>query len=136
LLGVGETTSRRNCSTLATRRALLQRHILANFEDPIRHAPQFDASLTDLISAVRQQRLEGLVAKRLDSIYEPGQRSGAWQKMRLNQGQEFVIGGYTPSAKNLDTVILGYYDGDRLIYAARTRNGFTPASREQLFRRF
>jgi ATP-dependent DNA ligase len=48
--------------------------------------------------------LEGLVAKRLDSMYEPGQRSGAWRKMRINQAQDFVIGGYTVSAKNFDQV--------------------------------
>jgi bifunctional non-homologous end joining protein LigD len=45
-------------------------------------APRFDASLADLIAAVRAQGLEGLVAKRLDSVYEPCTRSGAWRKMR------------------------------------------------------
>jgi ATP-dependent DNA ligase len=76
-----------------------------------------------------------LVAKRRASRYEPGQRSGAWQKMRVNQGQELIIGGYTPSVKNFDALVIGYYDGPKLIYAARTRNGFTPASRPQLFKR-
>jgi ATP-dependent DNA ligase len=56
--------------------------------------------------------------------------------MRINRGQEFVIGGYTMGAKNFDALIFGYYDGDRLIYAARARNGFTPASREQLQKQF
>jgi bifunctional non-homologous end joining protein LigD len=55
--------------------------------------------------------------------------------MRVNQGQEFVIGGYTPSSKNLDALIFGYYEGDQPLYAARTRNGFTPGSRAQLYRR-
>jgi ATP-dependent DNA ligase len=84
---------------------------------------------------VKAQGLEGLVAKRRTSIYEPGQRSGAWQKMRVNQGQEFVIGGYTPSAKNFDAMVIGYYDGRKLMYAARTRNGFTPALRAELFKK-
>ena len=75
------------------------------------------------------------MAKQRDSRYESGVRSGAWQKMRVNQRQEFVIGGYTPSAKNLDTIVFGYYDGERLIYSGRTRNGFTPSSRDQLFKR-
>jgi bifunctional non-homologous end joining protein LigD len=56
--------------------------------------------------------------------------------MRLNRGQEFVIGGYTLSAQNFDALIFDYYEGDRIIYAVRTRSGFTPASRQQLFRRF
>ena len=84
---------------------------------------------------MKAQRLEGLVAKRRDSRYEPGLRSGAWRKMRVNQGQEFVIAGYTPSAKNFDALVIGYYEGDRLMYAARTRNGFTPASRAELFKK-
>ena len=44
---------------------------------------------------MKVQNLEGLVAKRRGSKYEPGERSGAWQEMRVNQGREFVIGGYT-----------------------------------------
>jgi ATP-dependent DNA ligase len=56
--------------------------------------------------------------------------------MRVNQGQDFVIAGYTPTPKNFDAVVFGYYDGGNLMYAGRTRNGFTPASRDQLFKRF
>jgi len=63
-------------------------------------------------------------------------RSGAWQKMRVNQGQEFVIAGYTPTAKNFDALIFGYYEGGTLMYVARTRNGFTPSSRANLFEQF
>src|SRR6202789_2539734 len=55
--------------------------------------------------------------------------------MRVNQGQEFVIAGYTPSLKNFDALVIGYYEGAKLIYAARTRNGFTPASRAELFKK-
>ena len=56
--------------------------------------------------------------------------------MRIHQGQEFVIGGYTVGTRTFDALIIEYYEGDRLMYTARTRNGFTPAMREQLFRRF
>jgi ATP-dependent DNA ligase len=94
-----------------------------------------EASLPDLIRSVKAQALEGLVAKQCDSRYEPGQRSGAWQKMRVNRVQEFVIGGYTVGPKNFDAVVFGYFDGGKLIYAGRTRSGFTPASRNQLFKR-
>jgi len=55
--------------------------------------------------------------------------------MRVNRGQEFVIAGYTPSAKNFDALVIGYYEGPNLMYAARTRNGFTPASRAELFKK-
>jgi bifunctional non-homologous end joining protein LigD len=57
--------------------------------------------------------------------------------MRVNRGQEFVIGGYTPGTRTFDAVIFGYYDDDgRLLYVARTRNGFTPAMRAQLSKAF
>jgi len=66
-----------------------------------------------------------------------GQHPCAWQKMRLNQGKEFVIAGCTPSGRNFDAIISGYYgDEGRLVYVARTRNGFTPASRDELYKRF
>ena len=58
--------------------------------------------------------LEGVVAKRRDSRYEPGQRPGAWLKMRVNRGQEFVIGGYTVGGATLDALIFGYYEGGNL----------------------
>ena len=80
--------------------------------------------------------MEGLVAKRRKSAYEPGLRTGAWMKMRVNRGQEFVIGGYTHGTKTFDALIFGYYQGDKLIYVARTRNGFTPVTRAQLFKKF
>jgi ATP-dependent DNA ligase len=65
---------------LSAGRELLRREVVPRLADPIREAPQFEASLPDLTRAVREQRLEGLVAKRLDSAYEPGQRSGAWAR--------------------------------------------------------
>lgn len=114
---------------LSVRRELLRQRVLPKLGEPVRHSPELNAGLPHLSDSVRARGLEGLVAKRLDSPYEPGQRSGAWQKMRLNQGQEFVIAGYTPSAKNFDALASGYYRGADLIYVARTRNGFTPASR-------
>jgi len=121
--------------SLTERRELLEMHIFPKMEEPIRYSPVLEAGLKDLIRSVKAQGLEGLVAKRRDSKYEPGLRSGAWLKMRVNQGQELVIGGYTPSPKNFDALVIGYYEGPNLIYAARTRNGFTPASRAELFKK-
>ncbi len=55
--------------------------------------------------------------------------------MRINQGQELVIGGYTVGGKTFDALVLGYYEGGKLLYASRTRNGFTPVIREQLLKK-
>jgi bifunctional non-homologous end joining protein LigD len=121
---------------LEKRRGLLGRHVLPKLKDPIRESTQLRANLSDVVNAVRAQGLEGVVAKNLKSAYEPGRRSGAWRKMRINKGQEFVIGGYTVGPKTFDAVVFGYYEGEKLLYAGRTRNGFTPILRQQLQKRF
>ena len=121
---------------LEARRELLERRVLPKLTEPAQYLQELDASLRDLVASVKAQGLEGLVAKRRDSRYESGLRSGSWQKMRVNQGQEFVIGGYTVGSKTFDALIFGYYQGDRLIYAARTRNGFTPVVRTELMEKF
>jgi bifunctional non-homologous end joining protein LigD len=78
---------------LMKRRELIEKHVLPKLADPIRYSPILEGSLKDLVRSVKTQGLEGLVAKRRDSKYEPGLRSGAWQKRRVNAGQELVIGG-------------------------------------------
>ena len=119
---------------LDTRQGLLKSRVLQKLSEPIRSCAELCADLADLVRSVREQNFEGLIAKRRDSLYEPGLRSGAWQKMRINHGQEFVIGGYTMGGRTFDALIIGYYQEGRLLYASRTRNGFTPALREQLFK--
>jgi DNA ligase D-like protein (predicted ligase) len=121
---------------LESRRARLEEDVVPTLAEPVRYTGELKAPLRDLIHSVKAQGLEGLVAKRRNSKYESGVRSGAWMKMRVNRGQEFVIGGYTLGTKTFDALVIGYYDGDRLLYAARTRNGFTPAARTQLFKTF
>jgi hypothetical protein len=73
------------------------------------------------------------VAKRTDSIYQPGKRNGSWTKHRISLGQEFVIGGYVPSNLGVDSLVVGFYRGSDLIYAARVRAGFVPATRRQVY---
>jgi bifunctional non-homologous end joining protein LigD len=121
---------------LQKRRELLEQKILPHLSEPVRYAAPLDADLRVLIQSVKVHGLEGLVAKRRTSAYESGLRSGAWMKMRVNRGHELVIGGYTRGTRHFDALVVGYYEGKDLIYVARTRNGFTPATRAQLFRRF
>jgi bifunctional non-homologous end joining protein LigD len=121
---------------LQKRRQLLEKKVLSRLPEPVRYSAPLEAELPVLIHSVKVHGFEGLVAKRRDSRYEPGLRSGAWMKMRVNRGQELVIGGYTRDTKTFDALVVGYYEGDRVIYVARTRNGFTPATRAQLFRKF
>jgi DNA ligase D-like protein (predicted ligase) len=111
----------------------IMRSVLKFSAGRIRITEYLEASATDMLHAVRQQGLEGIIGKRKDSIYEIGKRSGAWIKYRVNRGQELVIGGYIPGAHGLDSIVVGYYKGKDLVYVARVRNGFVPASRRQVF---
>ena len=117
---------------LVERRAMLA-SLLSIQDQRIRISEYVEASATEMLAAVRENELEGVVGKRKDSVYESGQRSGAWIKHRVNLGQEFVIGGYTPGPHGVDAIIVGYYRGKDLIYVARVRNGFVPASRRRVF---
>jgi bifunctional non-homologous end joining protein LigD len=112
------------------------RKLMRQLRDPIRFSETFDTSAADMLAVVREQGLEGVVAKRRDSFYEPGKRSGAWVKLRVNRRQDFVIGGYVPRGQNFDSILVGYYDGHALKYAASIRAGFTPGSRRAMFKGF
>jgi bifunctional non-homologous end joining protein LigD len=116
-------------------RRQIMKSVLKLESSRIRITDYFEASARDMLSAARDQGLEGVVAKRKDSRYEAGKRSGSWAKYRLNSGQELVIGGYVPGAHGVDAIVVGYYRGEDLIYVARVRNGFVPASRHQVFAR-
>lgn len=118
---------------LSKRRELLKQFVTAG--DRLRISEQFDVPASDMLSAVRAEKLEGVVAKRKDSVYQAGQRTGAWSKYRVNRGQELVIGGYMPGPHGFDSLIVGYYRGDDLIYVARVSAGFVPASRRSVHQR-
>ena len=75
--------------------------------------------------AVREHRLEGIVARRGGSRYGSGERCGDWLKWRANRGQEFVIGGHVPNGDVLDSVLVGYYDRRDLVYAGAVRAGLS-----------
>jgi bifunctional non-homologous end joining protein LigD len=89
-----------------------------------------------LFQATASQGLEGIMAKRLDSTYEPGRRSGAWLKIKHTLRQELVIGGWIPGegrrAQRIGALLMGYYRDGKFIYAGRVGTGFTERSLREL----
>ena len=85
-----------------------------------------------VIEAVSRAGLEGIVAKRKDSRYQSGERSGAWVKLKLDKQQEFVIGGYRPGPNGVDALLVGYYEAKQLRFAGKVRAGFTPHLRREV----
>ncbi len=121
---------------LKLRRQLLDL-VLANASHPIRLSPVLKAHAREVIAAIKAQDLEGVVAKRTDAPYESGARSGRWVKFKVNRGQELVVGGYKPSGKDrFENLAIGYYDRERLIFIAKLKNGFTPALKNEISKRF
>jgi bifunctional non-homologous end joining protein LigD len=94
-----------------------------------------EGSAAAMLRQVRERRLEGLIGKRKEGVYEPGERSGAWVKHRINQGQEFVAGGYIPGTHGIEALLVGFYRGKDLLYVVSLRAGFTAESREKIFTR-
>lgn len=94
---------------------------------------ELPGSVADIVSTVRAMQLEGVVAKRKDSPYEAGERSGTWQKLKLERQQEFVIGGYRPDGSNsVDALLVGYFDDQKLRFAGKVRAGLVPHVRREL----
>ena len=93
---------------------------------------------TELADFTRASGAEGIIAKRLDSIYVPGKRSSSWRKIKHRHEQEFVIGGYTfGSGSRLSTfgsLVLGYYEGDELRYAGSAGSGLDQTTIDTLYR--
>ncbi len=118
------------------RRRELLHEMLAAPEDPLRLSPLLDAPADQVLDAVRKLGLEGVVGKRSGSVYEPGERSGAWIKQRTDLQQEFVIGGYVPGARGFDSLLVGVHDAGRLIFVAKAKDGFVPRVREEIFAKF
>jgi bifunctional non-homologous end joining protein LigD len=89
-----------------------------------------------LLEATSRQGLEGVVAKRLVSRYEPGRRGGNWLKVKHTLRQELVIGGWMPGegrrTKRIGALLMGYYANGDLCYAGRVGTGFTEKTLDDL----
>jgi bifunctional non-homologous end joining protein LigD len=111
----------------ADRRELLER---LELEGPAWRAPAYHRGAgSALLAATRELGIEGVVAKRLDSPYEPGGRSSAWVKVKNILEQDVVIGGWTPGeggrSTTLGALAAGVYEDGKLVYVGKVGTGFT-----------
>ena len=121
--------------TLAQRRAQLH-ELLRQPADPLRLSPLLDAPPGQVLDAVQKLGLEGVVGKRNGSVYEAGERSGAWIKQRVDRAQEFVIGGFVPGSRGFDSLLVGVYEKKRLIFVTKVKDGFVARLRDEIFAEF
>ncbi|WOH18984.1 ATP-dependent DNA ligase [Paenarthrobacter sp. GOM3] len=95
---------------------------------PLHLSAVLDHDVEDLMSSAAELGLEGVMAKKADSRYTVGRRSRAWLKLKLEQSQEVVVGGWRPGAGarsgTFGALLLGIPDGDQLHYVGRVGTGF------------
>jgi bifunctional non-homologous end joining protein LigD len=93
----------------------------------------------DVLAVSRQHGLEGVVAKRLDSRYEPGRRTGSWRKIKNVYQQEAVVGGWRVGLGRreglIGSLLVGLHAPEGLAYAGHVGTGFTDQTLEMLTRR-
>ena len=123
---------------LEQRRQFLET-IVAEAEVPIRLSRSLDGDPEDLVEQASANNIEGIIAKRRQSIYEPDRRSGSWLKVKTVTEQEFVIGGFTEpkgSRSHFGALLVGCYQGAQLMFASKVGTGFSTDTLHALHKRF
>jgi bifunctional non-homologous end joining protein LigD len=122
---------------LRDRRALLK-EILPG-KEPIRESESFDTSAAEFLTTAGKLGLEGIIAKRADSVYREGDRSRDWLKMKVSKRHEVVIGGYTlneGSSKSFSSLLVGVFEKGKLRYTGKVGTGFSSALQKEMLARF
>ncbi len=105
----------------------------------IKVSQTFDSTGTEFFEVARQMELEGIMAKKNDSLYAPGVRTKEWLKIKVAKRQEMVIGGYTRnegSAKKFSALLVGVFEGSHLQYTGKVGTGFTAKQQEEMMAAF
>jgi bifunctional non-homologous end joining protein LigD len=122
---------------LSVRRAILKQLIPEN--STIRFSENFEVSGIEFFDTAKKIGLEGIMAKKSDSTYSPGNRSKEWLKIKANKRQEMVIGGYTKneaSSKTFSSLLLGVYENGALIYTGKAGTGFSDKQQLEMLEQF
>ncbi|MBT2520312.1 ATP-dependent DNA ligase [Arthrobacter sp. ISL-28] len=123
------------------RRPLMERRErLADFyrpsHCPVQLSETLDERVEHILESARELGLEGVMAKRTDSRYVSGQRSRSWIKLKIEQTQEVVVGGWRPGkgerSNTVGALLLGVPDGEKLRYVGRVGSGFSTRELNEL----
>ncbi|MXN91719.1 DNA ligase D [Flavobacterium sp. Sd200] len=123
---------------LSQRQAILK-EILPTNDDHVRLSQVFTASGLEFFEAAKKMQLEGIMAKKSSSIYHPDARSKDWLKVKVNQRQEVVIGGFTKnegSSKTFSSLLLGVYQNGKLEYVGKVGTGFNAKKQKEMMEQF
>jgi len=105
----------------------------------IRLSESFEVDGIEFFETVKKLGLEGLIAKKSDSLYLPGIRTKEWLKIKANKRQEMVIGGYTKnndSSKQFSSLLLGFFENGKLVYTGKVGTGFNDKQQSEMLKQF
>ncbi|QQT54678.1 DNA ligase D [Sphingobacterium multivorum] len=123
--------------SLLERKAILKEVMPQN--DLILLSEHFDTSGVGFLNEAKKLGLEGIMAKRKESVYHIHERSADWLKIKANRRQEVVIGGFTKnegSSKLFSSLLVGLYEGKKLIYTGKVGTGFSAKLQQELIAQF
>jgi bifunctional non-homologous end joining protein LigD len=118
---------------LTKRKEILKQQI--PFEGIIRLSESFETSATEFLESVSKMEMEGIIAKREESIYIEGERTKEWLKIKSNLRHEVVIGGFTQnegSGKTFSALLVGVFDEGRFNYMGKIGTGFNDKTQKTL----
>ncbi|ASU32788.1 DNA ligase D [Mucilaginibacter xinganensis] len=123
---------------LNQRQAILK-EVLPENDDRLRVSKVFNASGIDFFNAAERMGLEGIIAKKANSVYTPDLRSKDWLKIKVHKRQEVVIAGYTKNAdtpKQFSSLLLGVYENEMLQYVGKVGTGFNDKAQKEMMAQF
>jgi bifunctional non-homologous end joining protein LigD len=116
---------------LSRRRAELQ-SAFPKWPSLVQLSPVLTGPLNEITARIREYEFEGIVAKRTDSIYRPGEEPGTWVKKKLQRSDDFMVGGYIPGANGIDQLVVGMRRDGALHFVDSVKNGFVPTTRRKV----
>jgi len=121
-----------------SQRQLILKQILPTDDDRVRLSHTFSGGI-DFFETAAKMGLEGIMAKRKDSLYSPDSRNKQWLKIKANKRQEVVIAGYTKndtSSKLFSSLLLGVYQNGKLVYTGKVGTGFSDKMQKEMMEQF
>jgi DNA ligase D-like protein (predicted ligase) len=118
---------------LRDRRKRLEREF-TDLHDTLQLSPILSGQAHHVLTHVKEFEFEGVIAKRLDSIYAPGKESDMWQKLKTQKSDDFLVGGYIRGRYGVEQLVVGEKrDGD-FYFIDSVKNGFVSATRQRVFK--
>jgi bifunctional non-homologous end joining protein LigD len=101
--------------------------------ESVQLSPILSGKAREVVASVKEFEFEGVIAKRLDSIYVPGQTSDKWQKQKTQRTDDFLVGGYVPARYGVEELVVGERRDSDFYFVESEKNGFVPATRQKVF---